>query len=174
MPKNLSQKTNLCLFHASKRDPDPLSSISKTTQSWPKNHCSFQICAYLESAVHEVSKIENISFTIAKQLSTDSISSHWFFALLPKLLIQMSTNNWYSSPRGEGQMEERLHHPTSISQKNFRKKKTTSIIKKNFHKQKNTSKRKKINKQKKFHKQTNFHKQKNFQGGGEISVKVIH
>ena len=130
MPENLSQKTNLCLFHVSKRDPDPSSSISKTTQSWPKNHCSFQICAYLESAVHEVSKIENISFTIAKQLSTDSISSHWFFALLPKLLIQMSTNNWYSSPRGEGQMEERLHHPTSISQKNFHKKKTTSIIKK--------------------------------------------
>ena len=27
-------------------------------------------------------------------------------------------------------MEERLHHPTSISQKNFHKKKTTSIIKK--------------------------------------------
>ena len=71
-------------------------------------------------------------------------------------------------------MEERLHHPTSISQTKVHKKKTTSIIKKNFHKQKNTSKRKKINKQKKFHKQTNFHKQKNFQGGGEISVKVIH
>ena len=33
-------------------------------------------------------------------------------------------------------MEERLHHPNSISQKNFHKKATTSIMKKNFHKQK--------------------------------------
>ena len=71
-------------------------------------------------------------------------------------------------------MEERLHHPTSISQKNFRKKKTTSIIKKTSISKKILQKAKNSISKKHSISKKNFHKQKNFLGGGEISVEVIH